>query len=91
MTSEATVMTYSALAGDAVLLAAEADDDLADRPVADVDDARPADREGVDAERVAVVEVVVEEGADARLWAAPMAWMSPVRWRLKSSIGMIWL
>jgi hypothetical protein len=28
--------------------------------------------------------------AEARLWAAPMAWMSPVRWRLKSSIGMIW-
>ena len=27
----------------------------------------------------------------ARLWAAPMAWMSPVRWRLKSSIGMTWL
>ncbi len=29
--------------------------------------------------------------ADARLCAAPIAWMSPVRWRLKSSIGMIWL
>ena len=29
--------------------------------------------------------------AAARLWAAPMAWTSPVRWRLKSSIGMTWL
>ena len=29
--------------------------------------------------------------APARLWAAPMAWTSPVRWRLKSSIGMTWL
>ena len=29
--------------------------------------------------------------AAARLCAAPIAWTSPVRWRLKSSIGMIWL
>ena len=56
-------MTPLGLAGNAVLLAAEADDGPPDRPVADVDDARPADREGVDAQRVAVVEVVVEERA----------------------------
>ena len=29
--------------------------------------------------------------AAPRLWAAPMAWTSPVRCRLKSSIGMTWL
>ena len=29
--------------------------------------------------------------AAARLWAAPIACVSPVRWRLKSSIGMTWL
>ena len=29
--------------------------------------------------------------AAARLCAAPIAWTSPVRWRLKSSIGMTWL
>ena len=33
----------------------------------------------------------LSRNADARLCAAPIAWMSPVRWRLKSSIGMIWL
>ncbi len=50
------------LARDAVLATAEADDDVAQRAVADVDDARPEDPVRVDAERVAVVEVVVEEG-----------------------------
>ena len=49
------------LAGDAVLLAAEADDRAPHGPVADVDDPRPEDRERVDAEGVAVVEAVVEE------------------------------
>ena len=49
------------LAGRRVLLAAEPDDDPPDRPIADVDDARPDDRRRVDAERVLVVEVVVEE------------------------------
>ena len=63
---------------------------LPQRPVADVDHPRPEDRERVDAERVAVVEVL-SRNAPARLWAAPIAWTSPVRWRLKSSIGMTWL
>ena len=49
------------LARDAVLLAAETDDGPADRPVADVDDARPEDRVRIDPERVPVVEAVVEE------------------------------
>ena len=52
-----------ALAGHAVGLPAQADVDLAQGPVADVDDPRPADGVGVDVELVAVVEVVVEEGA----------------------------
>ena len=29
--------------------------------------------------------------AASRLWATPTAWMSPVRWRLKSSIGTTWV
>jgi hypothetical protein len=49
------------LARNAVLLAAQADDRPPHGPVADVDDARPEDRERVDAVGVAVVEAVVEE------------------------------
>ncbi len=33
----------------------------------------------------------LSRNAAARLWAAPIAWLSPVRWRLKSSMGMTWL
>ena len=51
------------LARDAVLAATEPDDDVAQRAVADVDDARPEDAVRVDAERVLVVEAVVDEGA----------------------------
>ena len=51
------------LARHAVLAAAEADDDVAEGPVADVDDARPEDAVRVDAERVLVMEAVVDEGA----------------------------
>ena len=49
------------LARVAVLAPAEPDDDLAQRAVADVEDARPEDVQRVDAEGVAVVEVVVDE------------------------------
>ena len=49
------------LARVAVLAAAEPDHDLAQRAVADVDDPRPEDAVGVDAQRVAVVDVVVDE------------------------------
>ena len=45
----------------AVLGAAQPDDDLAQRPVADVDDARPQDPVLVDRQLVAVVDVVVDE------------------------------
>ena len=51
------------LARDAVLAPAEPDDDVAQGPVADVDDARPEDPVRVDPERVLVVEAVVEERA----------------------------
>ena len=51
------------LARDPVLAAAQPDDDVAQRPVADVDDARPEDAVQVDAQRVLVVEAVVEERA----------------------------
>ena len=63
MTSEATVMTNSVSRGIAVLASAEPDDDVAQRPVADVEDAWPEDPVRVDAERVLVVEAVVEERA----------------------------
>ena len=51
------------LARDAVLAAAEADDHVPEGPVADVEDARPEDPLRIDAERVLVVEAVVEERA----------------------------
>ena len=51
------------LARDPVLAPAEADDDVAQGAIADVDDARPEDPVRVDAERVLVVEAVVEERA----------------------------
>ena len=63
MTSEPTVMYELGLARDAVLPAAQPDDDVAQGPVADVEDARPEDPERVDPERVLVVEAVVEERA----------------------------
>ena len=49
------------LARHAVLAAAQADDRPPQGPVADVDDARPGDRERVDPELVAVIDRVVEE------------------------------
>ena len=63
MTSDADGDDELGLARDAVLASAEADDDVAQRPVADVDDARPQDPVRVDAERVLVVEAVVDERA----------------------------
>ena len=51
------------LARDAVLATAQADDHVAQGPVADVEDARPEDPLRVDAERVLVVQAVVEERA----------------------------
>ena len=49
------------LARDAVLLAAEPDDHPSNGAIADVHDARPEDRERIDPEGVAVMEVVVDE------------------------------
>ncbi len=49
------------LARNAVLAAAEAHDDVPERPVTDIEDARPEDPVRVDAERVLVVEAVVDE------------------------------
>ena len=48
------------LADEAVLLGAEADDDVAQRPVVDVEHAPPGDVVRVEAQLVALVEVVVE-------------------------------
>src|SRR6185503_20360414 len=49
------------LSGNAVLPPAQADDHPPDSAIADVDDPRPEHGERVDPERVAVVQVVVEE------------------------------
>jgi hypothetical protein len=49
------------LARISVLLATQADHDVTESAVADVDDPRPQDVVGVDAQRVAVVDVVVDE------------------------------
>ena len=48
---------------DTVLATAEADHDMAEGAIADVEDARPEDSARVDAERVLVMETVVEESA----------------------------
>ena len=53
------VLTRKAIAG-----AAEADGDIAQRPVVHVDDALPGDAPHVDVEDVAVVDVVVDEGRE---------------------------
>ena len=79
------------LARRAVRLAAQADDDVTQRAVVDVDDARPGDRRAGRCRARCVVQVVVEEGGRAGCAPRPIAWLSPVRWRLKSSIGMTWL
>ena len=64
MTSLATVMSKPVSRGHAVDAAAEADDDVAQRAVVQVDDAAPRDRVGVDVERVAVEDVVVDVGGE---------------------------
>jgi hypothetical protein len=51
----------AALAGDAVLLRAEADHDVAQRTIVDVEHPAPRDVVEVEAERVALVEVVVQD------------------------------
>src|SRR5690606_6040093 len=50
------------LARHAVGAAAQADDDVAQLPIVDVQHARPKDGAGIDAQFVAVVDVVVDEG-----------------------------
>ena len=52
------------LARHAVELAAEADDDVAQRAVVEVDDAPPRDRVRIDVEVVALVDVVVDVGGE---------------------------
>jgi hypothetical protein len=49
------------LAGRSVLPAAQPDDHVSQRSVADVDYTRPGNRVGIDAERVLVIDAVVQE------------------------------
>ena len=62
ISSLATTMSHAVLAGEPVAGAAQPHHDLAQRPVVHVDDPLPGDRARVDAERVAVVDVVVDQG-----------------------------
>ena len=78
------------LAREAVGDAAERGDDLAQRAVVHVDDAAPGDAAAVDAERIAPIDVVVDQRRRADYWREPMAWKSPVKCRLMSSIGTTW-
>ena len=61
MTSEATLICHSVSRGTPSSADAEADDRVAQGAVADVDDVRPGDGVRLDAQRVAVMQVVVEE------------------------------
>ena len=78
------------LPGDPVLGRAQADHEVAQRPVVHVEHPAPGDVVEVDAELVAVVEVVVEHGRQDVVGAVT-ACMSPVRWRLSASKGTAWL
>ena len=71
--------------------AAEADDDVAQRAVVDVEHAPPGDVVRVEAERVALEQDRLSIIAASRLFAAVTAWKSPVRCRLSCSIGTTWL
>ena len=65
MTSDAAVMSNPDWRGHPVLRGAEADHEVAQGPVVDVEHPAPRDVVEVDAELVAVVEVVVEHGRQA--------------------------
>ena len=64
MTSDAAVMSKPGLPRDPVLGRAEPDDEVAQGPVVHVEHATPRDVVEVDAELVAVMEVVVEHGRE---------------------------
>ena len=76
------------LARHAVLRAAEPDDDRAERAVVHVEAAPPRDRRGSMPSSLPCRRCESSIAA-SRLFAAPIAWMSPVKWRLISSIGTI--
>ena len=52
--------------------------------------AAPGDAARVEAQRVAPVDVVVEQRREQVVGGLVMAWKSPVKWRLMSSIGTTW-
>ena len=77
------------LARKAVRDPAQAADDRAQRAVVHVEHAPPGDAPLVEAELVAPVDVVVDQRGE-QIVALPMAWKSPVKWRLMFSIGTTW-
>jgi len=69
--------------------AAERADNGAQRAVVHVEHAAPGDAALVDAKPVAPIDVVVEHRGE-QVFAEVMAWKSPVKCRLMSSIGTTW-
>ena len=86
ITSDATVMSKPSSRGKPLATPPSRVDDLAQRAVVHVEHAAPGDAALVDAERVAPVDVVVDHRRQ-QVVRAVMAWKSPVKWRLMSSIG----
>ncbi len=68
---------------------AQADHDLAQRAVVHVHHAAPRDLRRIDAERVAPIDLVVDQRRQQVVGRGD-AWKSPVKCRLISSIGMTW-
>jgi len=89
ITSEATTMSNPSSRAIAVGDPAQRVDDRPQRPVVHVERPLPRDAPGIEAELVAPVDVIVDQRA-SRLFAAPMAWKSPVKMEVDVSIGTTW-
>jgi hypothetical protein len=85
MTSLAAVMSKPALARDALARSAQADHDPPEGAIVHVERPLPEDAAGVE-RGLAEMEAVVDRGGQ-ELWAAVIAWKSPVNWRLIWSTG----
>ncbi len=75
------------LAGGAVYLAAQTVHDEPQLAVVHVHAALPCDAAGVDVQRVALLDAVIDHGSQQVVVAVPMACRSPVKCRLISSMG----
>ncbi len=78
------------LAREAVRDAAERVDDRAQGAIVHIEDAAPLDAAAVEADCVAPIDVIVDQCREQVVGAEVMAWKSPVKWRLMSSMGTTW-